>query len=194
MPTAIVRTQALPLAALTPLVLLAACAGGRAPGSSGPAPTESTLRIGSSGRIEMRTEVSVGERSFGVPADGVWEVLPEVFEHLDVPVTIQDRAALQTGNAGYLARRVEGKRLSTYLDCGISLSGVLADVYDVTLQLLVQLRPTGASDTDVVVTIDGLAEPRSTSGTPVHCTSKKVLEERFTELVAEALLARIPRA
>jgi len=141
--------------------------------------------------MEIRTQVSVGQRSFGVRADQVWAVLPQVFEQLDIPVTTQNRAALQMGNAGYVARRVEGKRMSTYLDCGTSLSGVLADAYDITLQLFVQLRPTSEADTEVTVTIDGLGEPRSTSGTPVHCSSKKVLEDRVTELVAEALLAQI---
>lgn len=127
-------------------IIVVGCAGANAPAANAPPLTESTLRLGSSGRIEIRSEVSVGRRSFGVPADEVWTVLPEVFEKLEVPVSIRDRAALQMGNAQTLVRRVEGKRMSTYLDCGTSLSGVLADAYDITLQMLVKLRPLAESD------------------------------------------------
>lgn len=174
------------LAAVLSVMALGACGGSSSARDPGPAPQPSILRIGQT-RLEMHTEAGVGQRTFGARPARIWAVLPSVFEALEIPVTFSE-PRLRMGNSGYLARRVEGRRMSTYLDCGTSLaSGVLADSYDITLQVLVGLRPVSETDTDVVAVVDALGRPRTTSGNPVHCNSKQVLEKRITELVAERL-------
>lgn len=169
-----------------PLVL-AACAAPAAQEPGRPAPQPSVLHVGGE-RLEMHTEAGMSERTFGTPAERVWSVLPAVFEQLDIPVTLRE-GGTQMGNAGYSAQRVEGKRMSTWIDCGTSLNGVLANAYSITLQVVVTLQPRGQQDTRVTAYVDALGQPRSTSGVPAHCNSKGTLEPRILELVAERLIA-----
>ena len=170
---------ALPLA-------LAGCAAPAAQEPARPALQGSVLRVGGE-RIEMHNEAGMSVRTFGAQAARVWSVLPGVFEQLQVPVTLRDGSA-RMGNAGYLAQRVEGKRMSAWIDCGTSLDGVLADAYSITLQVLVTLQRQGQQDTRVTAYVDALGQPRSTSGVAAHCNSKGTLEARILELVAEGLV------
>jgi len=91
------------------------------------------------------------------------------------------------GNAGYLARRVEGKRLSIYLECGSDFTGPYANQHDVTLSLMVQLTSAPENETVVTTVVNASAKPRAVSGTRLRCTSKRSLERRVVELIAEKL-------
>jgi len=163
------------------------CAAPAAQETGRPAPQQSILHVGDA-RIEMHNEGGVSERAFGAPRARVWAVLPDVFEQLDVPVTVRE-VPTRMGNAGYAVSRVEGKRMSDWIDCGTSLNGVLANAYSITLQVLVSLRPHGDRDTAVRAYVDAVGRPRSTSGNSAHCNSKGTLEARILELVAERLVA-----
>jgi hypothetical protein len=165
---------------------LAGCAPRAGQEPERPAPQQSILRVGGE-RLEMHTEAGMSEHTFGTSATRVWSALPAVFEQLDIPVTLRESGA-QMGNQGYPARRVEGKRMSDWIDCGTSLNGVLANAYDITLQVLVTLEPRGQEDTRVTAYVDALGRPRSTSGVPAHCNSKGTLESRILELVGERLV------
>jgi hypothetical protein len=169
------------------LVALGGCTAPTAQEPDRPAPQQSILRVGDA-RIEMHNEGGVSERAFGAPVARVWAVLPDVLEQLDVPVTVRE-VPTRMGNAGYATSRVEGKRMSNWIDCGTSLNGVLANAYSITLQVLVTLEPRGDRDTGVRAYVDAVGRPRSTSGNSAHCNSKGTLEARILELVAERLVA-----
>jgi hypothetical protein len=151
-------------------------------------PERTTLRVGNAAPIEMYTEAGRGERTVRMAADSVWKVLPEVFEALDIPVTRSVPHLMEMGNLGYVARRVEGKRMNNYVDCGTNLSGQLANLYEVTLSVVVRLTedPNGGG-TVVQTVVDAYGQPTSTSGNQVHCHSRETLEERVGELVWEKL-------
>lgn len=176
--------------ALVGLTLLgaAACGGGSGPAATdAPMSPRSTLRVGSAAPIEMYTEAGRGSMTVPMPADSVWEVLPEVFEALEIPVTRRVPSPREMGNLGFVARRVEGKRMNAWVDCGSNLSGQLANLYEVTLSIVVRLQEAEAGGTLVQTVVDAHGRPRSTSGNQVHCQSRETLEERVGQLVVEKL-------
>jgi len=168
--------------------LAAACAS--SPSQEGvprAAPVRSVMRVAGTDPVEVHTEASVTQRTFQVPPEQVWAVVPGVYERLEIPITTADPAAREIGNTGYLARRVEGKRMNSYLDCGTQLGGAVANSHDVTLSVVTKVIAQEGGATGVRTVLDASARARATSGNPVHCQSRGVLEERIGRLIAEAL-------
>ena len=56
------------------------------------------------------------------PVDSVWMALPEVYERLGVSAELIDRRARQFGNQRFNPRRIEGRRLSRYIECGYGMT------------------------------------------------------------------------
>jgi hypothetical protein len=167
-------------AALAAAVVLGCASSSPDPATTAQAPPPETQRTVSAGAYGMTlyTEPGVGARAVAIPLDRSWELLEEAYKRLDIPVEFSERSRWEKGNPGYRARRVDGKRMSTYLDCGNSLTGPKADTYDVTMMVLTKLDRMSADSTLVTTTIDANARPRATSGSAVHCASKGVLELR----------------
>ncbi len=137
--------------------------------------------------FELRHESSVGQRTVNGTIAEVWAVLPAVFAHLGIETTRVDSREGIMGNPGYRARRVEGQRLSAFLDCGRSFGREYADQYTVTLGVLVHLVPSTDGGTVVRTVLDAYARDPSMGGSSVHCITWGSLERRIGELVAERL-------
>lgn len=161
--------------------LASACASGLAP-EPRTEPTLSTVRIGGGEPIEFHTEADAGQMVVTAPISVVWTILPDVFEELGIPVNLSDRSVPEMGNNGFRTRRIEGKRLNTYLDCGFSMDGQVANIYDVTISVVARLEEVVEGSTVVTTIVDANAKPNATSGNSVHCTSRGVLEERIPVL------------
>ncbi|MGE0158903.1 MAG: hypothetical protein AB7T31_05780 [Gemmatimonadales bacterium] len=179
----------LPVACVA-LCALAACTS--APPRAGSAPTLTTVFVvppadRTPRGIELRHEATVGERTVSGTVSEVWAVLPAIFEQLEIETTTVDPAQGVIGNSGYRARRVEGRRLSDYMDCGRSFGREYADQYTVTLAVLVQLVTAADGRTVVRTILDGYARDPSTSGSSVHCITWGSLERRIGDLVVERL-------
>jgi len=151
-------------------------------------PGAATVRVVNDAPVEIHTEAGMGRREFAAAPDRLWAALPAVFEELSIPVNMRNTSELQMGNAGFQTRRVGDKRMSTYLDCGSTLAGRLADIYDVTLMVLVRLTATSDGGTAATTYVDATAKSRSVSGNAVHCQSRGGLEQRVADLVAEQLV------
>lgn len=122
------------------------------------------------------------------PIDSVWGVLGEVYQRLEIPVAVRLPAQRVLGNRSFRARCIEGKRLSTYLNCGRGMTSVpYADEYAVTMLALTQLSRSEAGGTTVETTVDGWAKPQAVSGDRLHCASRGSLELRVAQLVVELL-------
>jgi hypothetical protein len=165
---------------------LGACAssGPSAGGRDGP---ERTMVEGGAGfaEIEIFTEPGVGERTIEAESADVWEILPDVYEQLKIPVSLSDPGRKVMGNSGYRARRIEGARMSKYFRCGTGMLGALADDYNITLSVVTRLTDAPDGGTTLVTTVDAIGRPRATSGNPLRCESSGVLELRVAQLVAE---------
>ena len=185
---------------LLPAIAVAVTAGaiGCASGSSGagnsennavaiPDQTRTVMRIGNYAPVEMWTEPGVGARTIQVAPELVWRVLGGVYSEMDIPVSASNPQTMQLGNGGYKARRIGGKRLNSFIDCGSDLAGPLANQLEVTLTISTKLTPKEEGATEVLTTLDAWGEPRAVSGNPMHCQSRGVLELDIARAVAEAL-------
>ena len=171
------------------LAACGACAGGpdAAPPPPGP---EIMSRVYAGNRgSEMSNDPSVSATLVDAPLDTVWHALPRVYELLGIPDAGTDPEQVTFGNPGYRARRVEGKRLSNYIDCGMGATAIpKANEYQVTLTVLSRVSAAAEGGTMVVTTVDATAKPRAVSGNSVHCQSKGTLETRLAALLLWVLL------
>lgn len=174
-------------------VLWALACGSPNPGLTPASPTRSTVRVVSSEVAEFLTEGNrVSTTLLASPAE-IWAVLPDAYRSLGIPVSEVAQNVLTLGNAGFESRQIDGKRMGTFFDCGVSRSGIVANLYDVSISISTQLAEAPGGGTVVTTTLDSWARPRTTSGNPVHCSSKGTLERRLTEELS-ALLGVGPRA
>ncbi len=177
--------------------LLALAAGGCASGSGGgsadadrePVPEQSRtmMRIAGYQAIELTNDLGLGVRTVEVAAETVWGVVGGVYAQLEIPVEQADPRAMQIGNTGYTARRIERDRMNAFVDCGSDLAGPLANQYDITLAVATKLTSMSPDSTRITTMVDARGRPRAVSGNPITCTSRGELEERIAQRIAEAL-------
>jgi hypothetical protein len=166
--------------------VVSACASSSSAPPDRAAPTRQVLRVGNAA-VEMYTQAGVGQTVVLAPTEQVWQVLPSVFEQLEIPVTQLDPRVPEIGNVGYWARRIEGRRMGSYIDCGTNLSGQIANLYEIRLSVVTTLSAGPEGSTVVTTTVDAYGKPRTTSGNQVHCQSRQALEERIAEIIADKL-------
>jgi hypothetical protein len=117
----------------------------------------------------------------------VWPHLRPVFEQLGVEVTEVKRTQWIMGNPRFSPARLDGDRLSTFLECGRDHAGPYADQHQVRLTLMVQLLRTPAGGTNVNVLLTGSAQPRNYAANPILCESNGTLEARLVALIRQRL-------
>ena len=129
----------------------------------------------------------MGEGTVPFSPDAVWGKMTVVFEQLDIPIEHAVSDQMEIGNLRHRPRRIEGKRMSNYLDCGTNFNGALANTHEITLSIMVRVTPTDDGGSLVTTVLDAFGEPRAVSGNTIHCESHGTLEERIPELVTELL-------
>ena len=88
------------------------------------------------------------------------------------------------GAQGFRPRRLEGKRLSSWIDCGTGMTAIpKADEYRVTMSLVSRVSPDAGGATRLETVLTASARPSSNAGDPVNCQSNGRLEARVAELV-----------
>lgn len=167
-----------------------ACASGGAPPPEAVSRVNITARGGALSTTEIYNDPAMVARTVPAPVDSVWPVLPRVYEILGIADAGADPARNVFGALEFRPRRIEGKRLSTYIDCGMGVTAVpKADDYAVTMSVLTDLTPADGNETVVTTRTQATAKPRGVSGDPVQCQSKGVLETRVAELVLWVLVS-----
>jgi len=163
-------------------VLAAACASGT--NGVSPSAAVSNTRIVSTEGVgvqingsapvanSVRTEVAV---------DSAMIRLRAAYEMASVPVTLFDPATGRVGNNRLMVRRaLNHEALSTFVDCGHSMTSTHADQDQLTLSIVSTVRPVpGGSVVETLLT--GSAADR-TSGNVADlqpCSTKGVLESRL---------------
>jgi hypothetical protein len=180
------------ISTLLAAVLTAACA------SSGPATTQPaaetvspvsiSARHGGLADAELHNAPTAVARTVAASPDAVWRALPTVYERLGISEPGADSTQWAFGNQTFRPRRIEGERLSRFLDCGRGFTAApRADEYEITLSVVTRLAPGEQGGTRIETTVVGSGKPRAVSGNPVHCRSLGTLEARIAELVAEVL-------
>ena len=182
-----VQRPVLSIAALGALAIIAtACASTRTSAPT-PQPQRTTLRVGGSGPTVIHTEAAVGQGTLPYSPEAVWGTMTAVFEQLDIPVDHAVSAQMEIGNLNHHPRRIEGKRMANYIDCGTNFNGALANTHDITLSIMVRVTPTDDGGSTITTVMDAFGDPSAVSGNTIHCESQGTLEERIPEIVAERL-------
>jgi len=166
------------------ILALAACA-------TAPAPPPSRTD-----RIVVTTETRVIKASEGTPSNSVavtasrdeaLAALREVYSDLGIDVKLYDPGSGQIGNRNFSKTgRLGSERISTFLGCGMMISGEAADNYRVTMSVVSQVTP---SDTGVNLEtwLTAAARDLGTSSADVSCASKGTLEAKINRLVQERI-------
>jgi len=150
----------------------------------------SNVRVGSAqggalgANIELQNEMSIVDSIVPLPPREAWSAMPEVFETLGIEASTADARSMAMGNERFVARRIDGRPLSDFIDCGTYFGRPRADQYEVTMQVLVQLSPASGGPR-VRTALDAYARPREVAGNPIHCTSEGTLERRILGLITE---------
>ena len=169
------------------LVLLLSTAGCASSGSGASSRTAVSQMAISDGQVETYRQVEESEQIIDARESEIWPHLPTIFEELGVEVTEVKEQQLIIGNPRFKPRRIEGERLSTYLECGRDHAGPYADQHEVWVTFMVQLLRGPSDNTNVATLLNGFARPRNVSGNDLPCTSKLVLEARLVDLINDRL-------
>lgn len=180
------QTLTRPLVLLTVLAL-AACASSTPRGETRATDVRvATQTGGETGDIVIRNESSVSSYTLRSPVPRVWRALQEVYQELELPVSEFDPDRKRMGHEGFAATRIDGKRMSRYVDCGLGMTGPNADRFDIRVTLFTTLNSVG-EDTELIIDVDGQGKPREYSGNWMHCGSQGELETLIVEQLAVRL-------
>lgn len=136
---------------------------------------------------QLTNDIELVHHELPIKRSVLWGVLPGVYEQLGIPVATSNPQTFQVGNIGYEVQRVDGKRMNSYLNCGTSRGGPIANSHQVTLTVVTKLEEVSEQLTKMTTLVSGTAVHRSTAGYPVSCKSREKLEELIADRVAEIL-------
>ena len=105
--------------------------------------------------------------------------LKVVYEELGVPAGTHDPATGRFGNTDFWrTRRLGNAALSTYLNCGESFTGPVANNYRIYISLLSVIRPDGKGQSELETAFSAQAQNmEGTSADRIACGSTGRLEE-----------------
>lgn len=182
------RTDPLKVPCLVMLLAAVGCVSAPAAESDGiPLTDVQTVNVGGFVNQQLTNDIELVIKELPVERLLVWGVLPGVYEQLGIPVATSNPETFQVGNIGFEVQRVDGKRMNTYLNCGMSRGGPIANSHQVTLTVVTTLEEVSAEMTKMTTLVSGTAVHRSTAGYPVSCKSRETLEELIADRIAEIL-------
>ncbi len=153
--------------------------------------TSSGGMIGRSGQDRVRIESRSGtliaditrddqtrQSQMTLDLDEAWNRLPALLEELGLGITFLNAESFLIGHRGGVVRRIDGKRLSVYIDCGSGTTAQpYANLYAVTLAYEVQLIPLEVEGrARAEMRLEASAKARDVSTAAVSCHSKGILE------------------
>lgn len=179
---------AIPSLAALAALLLTACAGSSARGTT----RQTDVRVADQADRAAATTVITNESSvsssfFQAPADRVWTALLEVWQELELTANIYEPDRMRIGNEAMPAVRIAGERMAHWVDCGSGMTGPNANRFDVVVTLFTTVAPESSSSTELRMDVDAQGKPRDYSGNWMHCSSQGTLEELIAEMVQARL-------
>lgn len=171
---------------------LAACqATAPTPLSSGPSAPAVIQQNGST--TDIRLSSDNGPVSDMVPGavSHVWPALVAAYQSFGFPVQQIDGMSHVIGAANVrLPHRLAGERLSTYFDCGMDMTGAIADSHVIEMTIQVAAAQQSADSTVVAAKVSAAAyATQGTSTDPVRCSTRGELERRIVEAVRKKVAA-----
>ena len=159
-------------------VSTASCAS--SPGPDVSLPSQRTVAVDDS-RV-YRTTVAANARA-AVPAapSRTFDALKAVYEELGIPPGTNDPSSGRFGNTDfYKSRKLANDPMSTFLNCGESFTGAVANNYRIYMSLISQVRPDGKGGSELETAFSASAQNmEGSSGDRISCGSSGKLEERI---------------
>ncbi len=113
-----------------------------------------------------------------------WEVLPLVYRQMPIPIQRLSPAAHVVGGSFGIHGRFHGKPISKFLNCGFSVMGANADMYNVQIRVSSNVDTTADGRTQLRTMLSSSAA--SNGGTTVPCSSFGTLEKMIADSVQTA--------
>lgn len=165
-----------------------ACAAPRAPSPTGDvAPPERVGRSGPQGAILIENERGVVSGAVDASLDAVWPALGAVYEALELNVTSRSRPDGFVAAEGFRMARIDGRRPSRWVDCGVDITGPVADDAFVTATVATFLEADPTGGTVVRTQVDASARRRDSATGDLHCSPTGRLEALILERIREHL-------
>jgi len=160
------------------------CASSGSPRTGIAAPTERVVATDADNiyRTTVRPNPKV---ALPVAPSRAFDALKAVYAELGIPQVVSDPATGQVGNGNFFkSRQLADQPISTYLDCGDSLTGPAADIYRIYMSLVSVIRPSGNGTSELETAFRASAQNMSGAAAErVACTSTGRFEERIQRMV-----------
>ena len=147
-------------------------------------PTDRTVAVDD--RAVYRTTVLPNAKAaVPAPPNRVFDAAKLVYEELGVPAGTNDPATGRVGNTDFWKqRRLGNEPLSSYLNCGDSFTGPVANTYRIYISLLSIVRPDGKGGSELETAFHAQAQNmEGSSSDRISCGSTGRLEERIRKTV-----------
>jgi hypothetical protein len=168
------------------LLLLAGCAaGGNATPSDAPTPPPRISSVGNGYDVRIESGGATSAVALQAAPEAAWTALLAAYQSMGIPLSTVD-AAQRTASAVDLEvrRRLAGKSLSEFLDCGSNLTGLIANSYRVRLTVSSTLKPDAQGGSTLQTSVSASAtSPQGASSAPVNCATTGRLEEEIARRV-----------
>lgn len=160
------------------------CASSGSPRTGIAAPTERIVATDADNiyRTTVRPNPKV---ALPIAPSRAFDALKAVYAELGIPQVVSDPATGQVGNGNFFkSRQLADQPISTYLDCGDSLTGPAADIYRIYMSLVSVIRPSGNGTSELETAFKASAQNMSGAAAErVACTSTGRFEERIQRMV-----------
>lgn len=119
--------------------------------------------------------------------DALFQALQGAYSDLGVEVKTLDPANRIVGNTRFQKMyRLAGQSMDTYIGCGLTATGPVANNHRITMSLLSRVIPSGSTSL-LETKISGYAEDLSLNSGQISCISTGRLEERIRTLAVARL-------
>ena len=174
---------------LVHVVAVAACRAPATQQSAGAPPGTEVVRVAvaPTESVDITRDNEVRTLQLSASRSRVWSALMATHDAIRTTASVLDAGA---GTATFIhqnSKRLMGRPLSAYVDCGRTAQGPRADIYNVTLRVNERLTSQGENTTTLHTVVSAWAKPMGMTGDPVQCYTLGSLERR----IAEILLTRL---
>lgn len=176
-----------PRLACVGLILLSAAACASTGSRSEPTYEQQRVSVdGPEGRYDLllTREQYLSSDTLTISPARAWSALVQTYAGFGIPLQGADPVGRMIATNYVRAHSTfAGERLSRWLDCGSSITGDIATMYEVTLRFgtLIDTSVTGRSILRTAVGATAIAPGSGT--TPVNCNTRGALEKRIASLV-----------
>lgn len=168
------------------LALGCASTGGSGTPSGGTRDQNVSFRTNLQGQgfqLRMTEDIVLAVDTVGVEPDRLWPEVPAAYDALGVPITTVNAEARVIGAIEARVRgRIGNRPVSRFVRCGSTMTGEVADQYEVYLTSITQVEPVAADSGRSIVTshVTAMAQGSATSNT-VQCATRGRLENDIRE-------------